>query len=77
MTLKSHLWWFSPSSGLFLSSLTALGCGSSLGSGSRMQTRQFRCLGLNPKRKPLGGFHHQGHWSSTVGRAVVLEDGGA
>lgn len=76
MTLKSHLWWFSPSSGLFLSSLTALGCGSSLGSGSRMQTRQFRCLELNPKRKPLGGSLVL-HTGNPVGRAVVLEDGGA
>lgn len=42
-----------PSSQLFLSSLTALGCPSSLGSGGRMQTRQHKCLVLNPKRTPL------------------------
>lgn len=44
-----------PSSKLFLSSLTTLGCGSSLGSGSQTQTRQLRCFVLNPKNMPLGG----------------------
>lgn len=49
----SRLRLYSPSSKLFLSRLTALGCGSSLGSGSRMQTRRLRCLVPNPKRMLL------------------------
>lgn len=83
MTLKgrgasNHL--FScPSSQLFLSSLTALGCSSSLGSVSRMQTRQHRRLVLNPKRF-LSAHHHMGprplctvctQWGGTT----RLEDG--
>lgn len=66
-----------PSSQLFLSSLTALGCPSSLGSGGRMQTRQYKCLVLNPKRTPLWAPSrgnvalHAVHATGTTG----LEDG--
>lgn len=52
-----------PSLQLFLSSLTALGGPSSLGSVSRMQTRQHKRLGLNPKRIPL--------WAPSRGNMVL------
>lgn len=61
-----------PSSQLFLSSLTALGCPSSLGSGGRMQTRQHKCLVLNPKRPSRGNVAlHAVHATGTT----TLEDG--
>lgn len=53
-----------PSSQLFLSSLTALGDPSRLGSASRMQTRQHKRLVLIPKRIPL--------WALSRGNAASV-----
>ena len=53
-----------PSSQLFLSSLTALGDPSRLGSVSRMQTRQHKRLVLIPKRVPL--------WAPSRGNAASV-----
>lgn len=52
-----------PSLQLFSASLTGLGCPSSLGSTSRMQTRRHKRLVLNPKRIPL--------WAPSRGNMVV------
>lgn len=66
-----------PSLQLFLSSLTALGCPHSLGSVSRIQTRQHKRLVWNPKRVPLWAPSHGNMTFHTVHPTGTthLEDG--